>query len=578
MRDLRFLWRGLTSLGLGLGLLLNAALADQQPPKNNLVYEVFVRSFFRGDGADAKGDGNLKGVVQKLDAYLNDGNPETDGDLEVGVLWLMPTFPTASYHGYDVTDYRGVNGDYGTLDDMKLLLAEAHKRGLRVILDIPLNHTSDRHPWFLQAAQDPLSEYRGYYHFAVDEGSRPGGWHAVPNPNAKLRYFGLFSSKMPDLNLENRKVREELKAIAKFWLDLGVDGFRLDAAKHIYGDRFDALREPEILRNNDWWLEFSEFVQREKKGAILVGEVLGDPELLRRHAWGLEGLIDEPFMNEARVQVSWPGDGFLARRKAFIDRARELHRSAFSPDKMFAYQPFQSFGYVASHDRNPRLASDLEEMKRNGMMAEVDPAYRLAMYVLLTVSSRPILYNGDELMQRGWKWNGNPPNAAQEPGDGSGIYDETLREPFPWYRTKQGPGQTTWMQPRYQKADDGISREEQERPDSMLALVRALCHLRARHPALADGDFGSLLNDTKEWLVFEKGAGNERYVVLINQLGHGNNYDFHEQWYPAYIGAQLIFWSDGQQKQWRDTTKENKRIANSVYVPPYGLVVIRQAR
>src|SRR3954471_16667093 len=103
---------------------------------------------------------------------------------------------------------------------------------------------------------------------------------------------------MPDLNFDNPKVRQEVKDIAKFWLDQGVDGFRLDAAKHIFGDRFDPPREAEILKNNDWWLEFSQFVYRRKADAILVGEVLGDPELLLRHAWGLDGLVDEPFMND----------------------------------------------------------------------------------------------------------------------------------------------------------------------------------------------------------------------------------------------------------------------------------------
>src|SRR5262249_15998458 len=156
------------------------------------------------------------------------------------------------------------------------------------------------------------------------------------------------------------------------------DGFRLDAAKHIYGDRFDQLREAEIRKNNDWWLEFSQAVYRRKPAAILVGEVLGDPELLRRHAWGLDGLLDEPFMNNLRTQVSGPKPGFLGQYKQFVSQARELNRMAYNPALGFPDQAFQPFDYMASHDRNPRLASDLEEMKRRGMTHDMDEAYRLA--------------------------------------------------------------------------------------------------------------------------------------------------------------------------------------------------------
>ena len=124
----------------------------QPPPQNNLVYEIFVRSFCSSD-SEHHPAGDLKGVTSKLDSYLNDGKPQTDQDLEVGILWLMPVFPSPSSHGYDVTDYRSVNAEYGTLDDLKTLVQEAHRRGVRVVLDIPFNHTSDRHPWFQDAVK-----------------------------------------------------------------------------------------------------------------------------------------------------------------------------------------------------------------------------------------------------------------------------------------------------------------------------------------------------------------------------------------------------------------------------------------
>jgi alpha-amylase len=576
-------WLGVLALGLLTYLSLARDCAFPGNPQaqallNNFVYEIFVRSFFDGNN-DPNHIGDLQGVREKLDTYLNDGNPATDHDLETGILWLMPIFPSPSYHGYDVTDYRTINPEYGTLDDFKTLLKEAHQRGVRIILDIPLNHTSNEHPWFKDALKDRASPFRGFYHFAPDEGPRPSGWHSTDGPaGEKLRYFGLFSSQMPDLNFDNPQVRQEVKGIAKFWLNLGVDGFRLDAAKHIYGDRFDQLREGEILHNNDWWLEFSQFVYHQKPDAVLVGEVLGDFESLRRHAWGLDGLVDEPFMNEVRSQVSGPKPGFLGRYKQFVTQAQELNRMAYNPSLGFPDQSFQPFDYVASHDRNPRLASDLEEMKRRGMPYGADEAYRLAMYMLLTLSSRPILYQGDEVMQRGWKWNGNPPNHPKEPGDGSGIFDETLREPFPWYKAGEGAGQTKWLSLRFDQPNDGVSKEEQEEEGGMLHLVCGLTHLRARHPALANGDIGGIPSDSQDWMVFEKFSAPEHYLVLINLTANGHDYKFHQTWYPQYLGAQLVFWSDGKLKTWKDTTKDNQNIQDSVFVPPVGLVVIRQTR
>jgi alpha-amylase len=537
---------------------------------SDVVYEIFVRSFFDGDN-DSKGIGDLKGVLKQLD-YLNDGKPDTNQDLEVDILWLMPIFPSPTYHGYDVTDYRTIHPEYGTLDDFKALLKEAHKRNMRVILDVPFNHTSNQHEWFQKAVADPQSPYRAYYRFEPKSGDCKPSWH--PDPGQTVCYLGVFSPTMPDLNFDNAQVKKEVKNIAKYWLAFGVDGFRLDAAKHIYGESLDE-GEPDILHNNDWWLEFSKFVYSQKPKAILIGEVLGDDERLRRHAWGLDGLVDEPFMDGLRYNLGHPSKGFVAHYKHTLQDARDLNKTAYQSSFPFPDQPFQFYPYVASHDRNPRLASDLEEMRNHGMNASVDQAYRVAMYVLLTVGSRPILYSGDELMQKGWKWNGNSQSDPDHPGDGSGLYDETLREPFPWYKSGQGPGQTKWLQSKYDGPDDGVSREEQTQSGEMLDLVRALTNLRTKHPTLATGEIGAVVSDDEEWMVFERKKSNDRYLILINRTASSHDYRFHQQWYPEYIGAKEIFVSDGTSKQWKDFTNQNKSIQDAVSVPAFGLVILR---
>jgi alpha-amylase len=370
-----------------------------------------------------------------------------------------------------------------------------------------------------------------------------------------------------------------VKSIARFWLARGIDGFRLDAAKHIYGDTFDdAIPEPDILKNNDWWREFSDDVYRVNPNAVLVGEVLGSREIMRRHAYGLDEELNDSAMNDARSRIAFPSPGFLGRWVDSLKACRDVNRLAhMGPGSSARSEPFQPFFFLASHDANPRLASFLADMKQHGMQTSVDQAYRVGMYLLTSLTKYPVLYAGDELMQRGFKWNGNPSN-GQPPGDGSGIFDETLREPFPWLKAGSKAPLTDWFHPRFDGPNDGVSVEEEDTSGGMLDLVRGLTNLRTEHPAYANGDIGAILTDSNDWMVFEKVGGQDSYLVLINTTATGNNYNFHEGWFPRYIGAQLIFWSDGPAKNWKDETQSNKNIDRSVFVPPYGFVLLRQKR
>ena len=175
-------------------------------------------------------------------------------------------------------------------------------------------------------------------------------------------------------------------------------------------------------------------------------------------------------------------------------------------------------------------------------------------------------------MQKGWKWKGDEPPG----GDGSGVYDETLREPFPWYRAGTGTGQTRWFAPRFDQPNDGVSVEEQSAGNSMLSLVRSLTNFRAENQNFANGEIGNILNDTANWLVFERRTENETYLILINTSHRGYDYEFNEQWYPDYNNARLLYWSDGLAKKWEDTSAQQRQIEGSVYVPPVGLVILKK--
>ena len=207
--------------------------------RGGVCYEIFVRSFYDSDG---DGIGDLNGVTQKLD-YINDGNPRSKRDLGADCIWLMPVAESPSYHGYDVSDYYRVERDYGTNDDFKRLVAEAHRRGIKVLVDMVLNHASSEHPFFQEALRDTASPYRDWFRWSATKPDQKGPWGQEVWHHSPVRdeyYYGIFWSGMPDLNYENPAVREEAKKVARFWLEeMGVDGFRLDAVPYLVeeGDR-----------------------------------------------------------------------------------------------------------------------------------------------------------------------------------------------------------------------------------------------------------------------------------------------------------------------------------------------------
>src|SRR5690606_21561471 len=203
-----------------------------------------------------------------------------------------------SYHKYDVTDYYGIHPDYGTMDDFKEFVKEAHTRGIHVVIDLVLNHSGKDHPWFKEAIKGKDNPYRDYYVWVnqndprtMAEGKTTGGdsfnknhWHSVAGDDQK--YFGYFWGGMPDLNFDNPKVRQEVSKIGLFWLEeVGVDGFRLDAARHIFTDDREA-------DNHQFWEEFRAEMQKIKPEVYLVGEVWAEAETVAPYSKGLPALFN----------------------------------------------------------------------------------------------------------------------------------------------------------------------------------------------------------------------------------------------------------------------------------------------
>jgi alpha-amylase len=422
-----------------------------------VFYEAFVRSFQDSNG---DGIGDLRGLTAKLD-YLNDGNPDTTTDLGVDALWLMPIFVSPSYHGYDTTDYERINPEYGTDEDFATLCSEAHRRGIRVILDFVVNHSGSGHPWFVDASSGPTAVKRNWYVWSpVDLGwrqpwnmySATDTWHQ--NPADGQWFYGVFWAGMPDLNIRNPEVRAEIKRLATLWLSRGADGFRLDAARHLVenGGGLSQVDQPET---HAFWRELSAHVRSVKPEATLVGEAWTDTPIIATY-YGSTATV--PGGDELPMNFDFP----LAT--AIVQGVNDGNANVISA-KLAEVQSVYPQGandapFLTNHDQF-RLATQLSN--NAGRL-------RNAAAILLTVPGTPFLYYGEEVgLQNG----------------SSDTDDRLKRTPMPWDASSPGGGFTTgtpWFPfaPGRETANVAVQSAD---PASLLSRYRAL--IRAHHASVA---------------------------------------------------------------------------------------------
>jgi alpha-amylase len=408
-----------------------------------VFYEIFVRSFQDSDG---DGNGDLAGILEKLD-YLNDGDPQTTTDLGVTALWLMPVFTSDSYHGYDVIDYKNIDPDYGTLADFQALVAAAHARGVRVILDLVINHTSLLHHWFVSSL-DPSSPFRDWYRWSDED---PGGyyedgrtvWHALGDDY----YYGYFGSGMPDLNYRNEEVTSKMMDIARFWaLDMGVDGFRIDAARYLIENGQVISDTPET---HAWFADFYAGLRSIKPDLYVVGEVWSNSQEAASYVTGRE--LTQTFDFDLSTALL---NSINSRNASSIDTVLTADYPLFEYGSMGVF--------LTNHDM-PRSMSQF-----GGDAAKA----RLGAYLLLTAPGTPYLYYGEEIGMLG-----------QKP-------DEMIRTPMQWSGGETcGFGETlTWEAPNSDCVSVNVTAQQAD-VDSLWNTYRALIQLRQINPALSGGDF-----------------------------------------------------------------------------------------
>ena len=444
---------------------LTEELKDNLVTKEKLEGEVFY-NIFPISFADSNNDGfgDLNGVTKSLD-YLK--------QMGVKGIWLNPIHPSPSYHKYDVVDYYGIDPQFGTLKDFENLLKEAHDRDMVIIMDMVLNHSSSKHPWF----EKSMNEEKGYedYYIKVDsldeiDVKDKSAWYK----KGDKYYFGSFWSEMPEFNLESKAVRTEFRKILKFWLDLGVDGFRYDAAKHAYDINEYKTGTFTLDKNRQFWLEMKKFVKGINPEAYVVAEVWLDSKQMSHYVNGFDALFNFDFGEAVQNAINKQQSiDFLAPYSKFLNTFKETSHYMDAP-------------FLSNHDQ-PRIASNL-----NGNINQL----KLAASILLTIPGNPYIYYGEELGYLGVK------------------PDERIREPFKWGDTFEQ------KQPRWETVVLNLKtlnvNEQAADQNSLLNHYRVLGKLRSENEILKKGTYSSLPYGDNTTIAYERVLGDQRLYVLHN--------------------------------------------------------------
>jgi alpha-glucosidase len=480
--------------------------------KQAVIYQIYPRSF-----ADASGDGigDIPGIITKLD-YLNDG---TEASLGVDAIWLSPFYPSPmADFGYDISDYTDVHPLFGTLADFDRLLREAHARQIKVIVDWVPNHTSDRHPWFLESRSARDTDKRDWYVWrdSAPDGGPPNNWKsAFPavgrawtfDEATSQWYLHSFMAEQPDLNWDNPEVQEAMFDTLRFWLSRGVDGFRIDVAHKIGKDPELGDNPPDIdestafgaaRRHDEDWpsthdrMRLIRKVLEEYDDAMAVGEVY---------------ILDQ----ERLVRYVNTGDELhLAHNFVFVHQPWEVRsfREVISEWFELATEQAWPAWFLNNHDSS-RVATRFGEDDRGAARA------RLAGMLTLTLRGTPFVYQGEEL--------GLPdvPVPPERTVDVDGR--DPQRAPFPWEAPSEaGPGAgfsnaEPWL-PVTPDAEQVNARRQSDDEGSTLSFYRRLIRLRRDNRALSLGDF-ELIDVPDEVLAYVREGDGRRFLVALNFAG-----------------------------------------------------------
>ena len=511
--------------------------------KEAVVYQVYPRSFMESNG---DGIGDLRGVINKLD-YIR--------DLGADVIWLNPIYKSPNDdNGYDISDYRDIMDEFGTMADFDELLKKAHEKGLRIMMDLVVNHTSDEHPWFIESRSSKDNTYRDYYIWRPGkaDGTPPNNWGSYFSGSAWQKceetgeyYLHLFSIKQPDLNWENEKVRQEVYDLMRFWLDKGVDGFRMDVINYI--SKVPGL--PDGPRGeNDLYGSFSpactngprihEFLKEMNREVLshydimTVGEMPDVTiELSQQYTGEDENELQMVFQFE---HMSLDRFGSLGRWGIYHAKLSDLRRCLSNWQTGLSKKGWNSL-YWNNHDQ-PRVVS------RFGCDATEEMRVRSAKMLgtlLHMMKGTPYIYQGEELGMTNVKFTSiddyrdiEALNAWKEMTQQCGVSEEKMlsflnwqsrdnaRTPMQW-DDSENAGFTTgtpWIKvnPNYRTIN---AQSQLTDENSIRSYYKKLIALRKTYPIIVYGDYTLLLPDDEQIFAYQRTLEGQKLLVLCNYSG-----------------------------------------------------------
>ncbi len=478
--------------------------------KDAVFYQISVRAFKDSNG---DGHGDLRGVTEKLDYLQN---------LGVDCIWLMPIYPSPwNDDGYDIADYYNVAEIFGDLDDFIALVDAAHRRGIRVITDLVLNHTSEAHPWFQAARADRNSPYRDYYVWSDSDqafqGARiifldtePSNW--TWDERGGQYYWHRFYASQPDLNFDNPRVQEEMLNVVRFWLELGVDGFRADAVPYLFereGTNCENLPE-----THAYLKKLRAFIDKNYPGRILLCEANQWPEDVRAYfGEGDEFHMGFHFPIMPRIYMS-------IKRGRVEDMREMLERTPAIPENcqwctflrnhdeltLEMVTPFERQWMWEKYAPEPRMRLNLGIRRRLAPLLDNDQRkIELADSILFTLPGSPIIYYGDEIGM----------------GDNIWLDDRNgVRTPMQWDATEHAGFSA--VEPFAPLLEDEYSPQrvnaaaQQADPGSLYRTLERMIALRKKHPAFGRGSFEWIDVGTSAVAAYCRKHQDDRVLVLNN--------------------------------------------------------------
>lgn len=439
-----------------------------------VFYEIFVRSFQDSNG---DGIGDFNGMTSKLD-YLK--------ELGVDGIWLMPMFESTSYHGYDTTDYDNVERDYGTNEDFQRFLDEAHKRDIRVIVDLVLNHTSVEHPWFIESASSTASPKRNWYVWSATNPGWKQPWGGN-DPSWHFRngayYYGAFWSGMPDVNYLNPEAKAEMFRITKYWLMQGVDGYRLDATRYLVETGPGEAGQADTPGTHQVLKELSTEVRKIRPDSVLVAENTVDTARMATY-FGSTAVIKGG--DEMPQNFNFPLAGAIVNGLK-LNNAAGIRQVLGDVNRLYP-KGIIDVPFLTNHDQT-RIATQLNNDEGK---------LRSAAAILLTLPGMPFLYYGEEVGM----------------DNGPASNDEAKRTPMPWTASGGFTTGTPWHAYAPNLATDNVATQRND-PNSLLSHYRAWIAARKRSVALSKGTVITL-DTPAHILAFLRDSGSERVLVVHN--------------------------------------------------------------